>query len=357
MVDMEVFLCCVFLGGFLFLWLWMRSVFKTISLEAIEKNAKSFQMLAELTLNPLKDSLQSLSSYSQELEKQRLSAYAGLFKQIDGLIASEKELRSETIRLAEALKSPQTRGSWGEVHLRRVVELSGLLNHCDFFEQKGFSSEGKTARPDLVIHLPSQRKIAVDAKAPLRAYLESADLEGERKKGKLKEHAQALRRHIKELSSKEYWKKFDADFEYVILFLPAEAFFSAALKVDPALIEVGAEQNVIIATPTTLIAILRSVAHGWKQESLSKKVADISKAGQELYERIGIFCEHLEKVGSHLGSAVDSYNKTLASLETRVLVSARKLKEMGSLLPPAPEVPPIEKIPRQNGIYSETTPK
>lgn len=345
---MLILVVLVLIGGFALLWLWMKNEFKAMSFDALEKNGKQFRNLADATLQPLKESMQLLNDHQRELEKRREGAYGALSKQIEGLVLSEKELRTETTRLVQALKSPQTRGSWGEVHLRRVVELAGLINHCDFQEQKTFEGLGRILRPDLVIRLPGQRSIAVDAKAPLNAYLEGADVEDDDvRKIKLHEHAAAVRKHIKDLSAKEYWKQLDPAPEFVILFLPAEAFFSAALQADPSLIEVGADQNIIVATPTTLIAILRAVAHGWKQDCLSKSSREIARLGQELYERIGILCDHWNKVGKSLNSAVESYNQSIASLESRVLVSARKLKESGSLVKELPQVDGIEKIARE----------
>jgi DNA recombination protein RmuC len=345
---MLILLVLVLIAGFAGLWLWMKNEFKAMSLDALEKNGKQFMNLADATLQPLKESMKLLNEHQRELEKRREGAYGALSKQIEGLVLSEKELRTETTRLVQALKSPQIRGSWGEVHLRRVVELAGLINHCDFYEQKTFEGYGRILRPDLIVRLPGQRQIAVDAKAPLNAYLEAADLEDDAaRKLKLQEHAAAVRKHIKDLSSKEYWKQLDPAPEYVILFLPAEAFFSAALQADPALIEVGADQNIIVATPTTLIAILRAVAHGWKQESLSKSAREIARLGQELYERVGTLCEYWNKVGKSLNSAVEAYNQSIASLESRVLVSARKLKESGALIKELPQVEPIEKVARE----------
>jgi len=352
---MLILVVLVLIGGFAALWLWMRNEFKAMSFDALEKNGKQFMYLADATLQPLKESMKLLDEHQRELEKRREGAYGALSKQIEGLVLSEKELRTETTRLIQALKSPQTRGSWGEVHLRRVVELAGLINHCDFLEQKTFEGLGKILRPDLVIRLPGQRQIAVDAKAPLSAYLEAADLEDDTaRKVKLQEHAGLVRKHIKELSAKEYWKQLDPAPEFVILFLPAEAFFSAALQADPSLIEIGADQNVIVATPTTLIAILRAVAHGWKQESLSKSSREIARLGQELYERVGTLCDHWNKVGKSLNTAVDSYNQSIASLESRVLVSARKLKESGSLVKELPEVDAIDKIAREIELTEAT---
>lgn len=317
-------------------------------LAAIWITFRSLMDKTQATLKPLQETMKLLDEHQRELEKRREWAYGALSKQIDGLVQSEKELRHETARLAQSLHSPQVRGSWGEVHLRRVVELAGLINHCDFFEQKTYEVEGRNLRPDLVIKLPGDRHIAVDAKAPLTAYLEAANLEDELiRKKKLQEHAQALRRHMKELSVKEYWKQFDHAPEYVILFLPAEAFFSAALQGDPTLIEVGADLNIIVATPTTLIAILRAVAHGWKQESLSKSAQEMARLGAELYECIGLLCDHWNKVGKSLNAAVESYNKSIASLESRVLVTARKLKETGSLVKELPEVESLDKIAKE----------
>jgi DNA recombination protein RmuC len=337
----------ILLVGFLALSLWMKSAFKSISFDLLDKSGKQFLNLAETTLKPIQETMQLLDAHQRDLEKRREGAYGALSKQIEGLVLSEKELRLETTRLSQALRSPQVRGSWGEVHLRRVVELAGLLNQCDFYEQKGYESERGSLRPDLVVRLPGQRSIVIDAKTPLNAYLEAADAQDEGMKTKrLQEHAGALRRHIRDLSAKEYWKQFELAPEYVILFLPAEAFFSAALQIDPTLIEVGADHNIIVATPTTLIAILRAVAHSWKQESLSKSAKEISRLGEELYERVGVLCEHWNKVGKSLNTAVESYNQSVASLESRVLVSARKLKESGSIIKELPEVIAVEKVSR-----------
>lgn len=355
---------CVYLSlialaaGFIGLWLWMQKriettqkqlqdAFKALSFDVMEKNGKQFLNLADATLRPLRESMKSLDDHQRELEKRREGAYGALSKQIEGLVTSEKELRTETTRLIQALRSPQTRGSWGEVHLRRVVELAGLINHCDFYEQKSFEMDGRMLRPDLLVRLPGQRFIAVDAKTPLAAYLDATDAGDETlRKKKLQEHALAVRKHIKDLSAKEYWKQLEPAPEFVILFLPAEAFFSAALQVDPALIEVGADQNIIVATPTTLIAILRAVAYGWKQENLSKSAREIARLGQELYERVGTVCDHWNKVGKSLNSAVDAYNQSAASFESRVLVSARKLKESGSLMKELPEMETLDKTAR-----------
>jgi len=291
--------------------------------------------------------MKQLDDHHRELEKRREGAYSALQKQLELMMASDTELRRETGQLVRALRSPQMRGSWGQVHLRRVVELAGLVNHCDFHEQVSVEVGGRVMRPDLVVRLPGQRQIVVDAKTPLEAYLDASETEDEgRRSSRLQDHATNLRKHIKDLSSKEYWKGFDLAPEYVILFLPAEAFFSAALQTDPTLIEVGADQNIIVATPTTLIAILRAVAFGWKQESLSKSTQEIAKLGAELYERLGTVSEHWKKLGKELNSAVDAYNQSVVSLESRVLVSARKLKESSGTLKELPELDQLDKTTR-----------
>lgn len=366
--------------GFLGLWVWiqkrleaskdeMAQAFKAMSFEVMERSSKSFLDLAEMhlskyqegakndlegrqksieaTLAPLKTVMQQLDQQQRDLEKRREAAYAGLQKQIEQMMISDRELRQETAQLAASLKSPQIRGSWGQVHLRRVIELAGLVNQCDFSEQFTMQNDGKIQRPDLLIRLPGERQIVVDAKAPLNAFIDASEMEdeGERKK-KLLDHAASIRKHIRDLSSKEYWKAIDLSPEYVILFLPAESFFSAALQADPTLIEVGADQNVVVATPTTLIAILRAVAFGWKQESLSKSAKEIAKLGGELYERLIVLSEHWGKVGRQLGSAVESYNQSVASLESRVLVSAKKLKEFGGIAKEIAEPEQIDKLTR-----------
>lgn len=364
------------IGGFLGLWFWMQKKvdesrerlqesFKALSFEMMEKNSRSFLDLAKMSMEKFQEgakadldqrqksideTLKKIDLQQRELEKKREGAYAALTQQIEGMLSSEKDLRRETAHLVQALRAPQMRGSWGEIHLRRVVEMAGLLNHCDFFEQKTIEVEGKLQRPDLIVRLPGERQIAVDAKTPLHAYLDASDAGDETvRKKKLQEHAASLRKHVKDLSAKEYWKQFDAAPEFVILFLPAEAFFSAALQADPTLIEAGADQNIVFATPTTLIAILRAVAFSWKQEGLSKSAAEIARLGQELYDRIGTVCEHWTKVGKNLNTAVESYNQSVSSFETRVLVTARKLKETNSIAKEIAEPEKIEKITRSLG--------
>ena len=363
--------------SFLGLWLWMQKrleatkgqmvdSFKALSSDVLHENSRAFLQLAEMqlgkfqegaksdlegkqkaieaSLEPIKVVMKQLDEQHREMEKRREGAYSALHKQLELMMVSDRELRQETGQLVRALRSPQLRGSWGQVHLRRVVELAGLLNHCDFSEQVSIETNGRQLRPDLVVRLPGQRHIVVDAKTPLDAYLDASETQDDKRRdARLLDHAASLRKHIKDLSAKEYWKGFDLAPEYVILFLPAEAFFSAALQADPTLIEVGADQNIVLATPTTLIAILRAVAFGWKQEGLSKSAQEIAKLGADLYDRLGTVCDHWKKLGKELGSAVDAYNQSVVSLESRALVSARKLKECNGLLKELPELEQITK--------------
>ncbi|MBF8262912.1 MAG: RmuC-domain protein [Parachlamydiales bacterium] len=353
-----------FLGLIFALWRWMRhhavdlekrmqTSFQSLSYEVMERSSRSFLDLAktafekaqegakadlelkqktiEALVTPLRETMKSLDEHQRELEKRREGAYASLFKQIEGMIQVEGDLRKETAQLSSALRSPSVRGAWGQVHLRRVVELAGLLNQCDFTEQTSHETDGRLLRPDLIVRLPGNRHIIIDAKTPLNAFLEAQDAVDEPQRVRqLELHATHLRKHMRDLSQKDYWKRFDLSPEFVVLFLPAESFFSAALQIDPTLIETGAERNVIVATPTTLIAILRSVAHSWKQEAISKNAEEIALLGQELYERLSTLSEHWSKVGRSLSMAVDGYNQSVASLESRVLVPARKLKDHGA---------------------------
>ena len=357
----------------------MLTSFQSLSFEVMEKSHKNFLDLAKATfekthegakadfdqkqksiealLAPLRETLKSLEEHQRELEKRREGAYASLDKQIDGMVKTEIELRKETHQLSMALRSPPARGAWGQVHLRRVVELAGLLNHCDFTEQTSHEIEGKLLRPDMIIHLPDGRHVIVDAKTPLSAYLEAQETsEPAIRERNLETHAKELRKHMRDLSQKDYWKRFDLSPEFVILFLPAESIFSSALQVDPSLIEAGAEQNVIVATPTTLIAILRAIAHSWKQEAISKNAEQIALLGQELYERLIVLSEHWNRVGHSLSMSVEAYNQAIASLESRVLVPARKLKEHGAAALNK-ELAPLEPIDKLIRDYSTESTK
>ena len=331
--------------------------FKGASASALKHNNETFMQLAEQVFDkksqaiveivkPVKESLEKFDGKIREIEQARTGAYATLKEQVGSLIETQKELRTETSNLSRALRAPTVRGRWGEMQLKRVVEMAGMVDHCDFFEQANVTTEEKRYRPDLLVKLPAGKNIVVDAKAPLEAYMLALECTDEKSRhDKLREHALAIRTHMTLLCRKSYWEQFQPTPEFVVLFLPGETFFSAALEFDPQLIEAGVEQKVILATPTTLIALLRAVAYGWRQESLSKNAEQISAMGRDLYKRISDMGSHWEKVGKGLSHAVQAYNRAVGSLETRVLVSARRFGELGGEKEIA-ALEPVEETPR-----------
>jgi DNA recombination protein RmuC len=331
--------------------------FDALAADALRKNNESFLELASAKLGqkeqavehlvaPLKESLQKVDGKLQELEVARKGAYSSLSEQVRQLLETQKDLRSETGNLVSALRDrPNVRGRWGEIQLRRVVEMAGMIEHCDFETQAHVATEDGRLRPDLIVKLPGGKKVVVDAKMAGQAYLESLQCEDDESRlAKLREHARQVRDHITKLSAKSYWSQFDQTPEFVILFIPGETFLSAALEQDPALIEDGVNQQVIIATPTTLIALLRAVSYGWRQETVAESARAVSDLGRELYSRLATMTEHFAKVGRGLETAVRSYNETVGSLETRVLPSARKFKEHG--IAPAGELAPLNVVDR-----------
>ncbi|HEX9155062.1 MAG TPA: DNA recombination protein RmuC [Nitrospira sp.] len=325
-----------------------KTSFQTLQAEAKGELAQRQQAIDEL-VKPLSDSLHRYDEQIRQLERSRQAAYGGLDQHLKSLAESQQRLQQETGSLVNALRAPAVRGRWGEITLKRVAELAGMVAHCDFYEQESVTVDEGRLRPDMVVQLPGGRQIIVDAKTVLAGYLEAheATNEGERTNG-LRRHAAQVRSRMDELSLKAYWSQFDQAPEFVVLFLPGEQFLGAALEQDPRLIEDGFAQGVVLATPTTLMALLRAVAYGWRQERLTEHAEEAGRLGKELYERMAVLAEHLNDVGQSLGKSVVAYNKAVGSLETRILPAARRFKELGvSSDKDIPPLGPVEVVSRK----------
>ena len=329
----------------------LKAQFKSLAAAALDTNNASFLQLARTVLqnyqtqaagdlaqkeqavknlvDPIAESLKGMNLQIQDLEKARAEAYGTLTSQVASLLDTQKALQAETGNLVKALREPQARGRWGELQLRRVLELAGMLEYCDFKEQLSFSDDDRRFRPDVIVDLPGGKQVVVDAKVPLAAYLSA--LEAPDEVGRnicLNEHARQVRNHIDSLAGKAYWSHLPCTPEFVVLFLPGEVFFRAAMDADSELIEYGVSQKVIVTSPTTLIALLKAVAYGWNQKNLAESAKKISDAGKTLYERLCTMTDHLERMGKRLGGAVESYNDLVASMERRVLPEARKFPDL-----------------------------
>jgi DNA recombination protein RmuC len=312
-------------------------------------NAPEADQAADQTL--IRDGLDRLHDKMRDLEHQRVSWQSTLHQQVDEVRHSTDTLRRETSALATALRKPQVRGQWGELHLRRSIELAGMVERCDFSQQVHLPGEDGSLRPDVVIHLAGGKSIVVDAKVPLAAYLDAIGTEDlDQQQVHLGQHARQLRAHIDQLSSKAYWRALGqhgiATPEFVVLFLPAESFLSAGLEAEPRLLEYAATHNIVLATPTTLIALLRTVAHGWTTETLAERTREIHQLGRDLYGRLGTVGRHLDKLGRSLKSSVESYNSAVGSLENRVLVTARHFSDVADLDEELTAPRPVEEAPR-----------
>ena len=349
----------------------LADAFKALSADALKSNNQAFIELAKKSLEtvlaeargdlgkrqeaidglvkPLGEALKHYEEHIRQLEQSRQMAYGGLQEQLKTLSETHQRLEKETRSLGTALRNPQVRGRWGEMTLRRVVELAGMSQYCDFTEQVSTDSDGGRLRPDMVVHLPAEREVVVDAKVPLDAFLRALETASEEERQQcLKQHARQTRDHMKKLAEKSYWEQFGRAPEFVVMFIPGESFFGAAADCDPALLEDGMRNRVILATPTTLIAVLLAVAYGWRQEQLAQNAQAVSELGRELYARLSTLADHFTKLGNALERATEAYNDAVGSMERRVFPAARRFRDLGvAAQAEIPTIEPVDATPRK----------
>ena len=291
---------------------------------------KERETAIETLIQPIRDAIGRTEAQIQSIERERIDAFAGIRSQMELLTTGQHVLSRETRNLVTALRRPDVRGRWGEMTLKRLVELSGMSAHADFTEQHYQLTESGAIRPDMIVHMPERRDIVVDVKTPLDAYLAAVEAQTEDDRAReLKRHAQVVSARVRELAGKQYWAQFEQSPDFVVLFLPGDQFLSAALQENPDLIDESLRQNVMLATPTSLVALLKTVALGWKQAALAENAAEIRKLGEDMYKRLGVFGDHLAKLGKSLGASVDSFNKAVGSLEQQVMPAARRFPGLG----------------------------
>jgi DNA recombination protein RmuC len=345
----------------------LKDTFNTLAGSALKDHAEQFLQLAnenmkqhriraedslgqkekaiENLVNPIREALQKTEAEVRRMENERKQAQGALSAHLETMAESQRLLQNETRNLVQALRRPEVRGQWGELTLKRLAELAGMIEHCDFIEQETMQTESGQLRPDMVIRMPDRREIVVDAKTPLDAYLSAIEATDDaERKNHLVRHARNVRARIKELAAKSYWARLKYSPEFVVLFIPGDQFLSAALEIDHALIEDALTQHVILATPTSFVALLRAIAYGWRQEALAENADTIREIGQEMFARLSTFAEHLAKLGRNLDNSVHAYNKAVASYDSRVLPGARKFTELG--VPANKEPPKVEQIER-----------
>ena len=330
----------------------LQSTFADLARDSLKSNSEVFLQLArerlsrqqqeashalqaretaiESLVQPIREALTKTEQQIQSIERDRIDSFANIKTQIDLLATGQNVLSRETRNLVTALRRPQVRGQWGEMTLRRLVELSGMTAHVDFSEQHHLATDMGAIRPDMIVHLPAQRDIIIDVKTPLDAYLSAVEAQDDEERGtQLKRHAQIVGARVRELSSKQYWAQFAGSADFVVLFLPGDQFLSAALQENPSLMDDALGRNVMLATPSSLVGLLKVVSSGWRQTALAENAAEIRRLGEELYKRLSVFGEHLGRVGKSLGASVDSFNRAIGSLEQQVLPGARRFPELG----------------------------